>query len=92
MKMILIYFYMPFNKKNNCLITYGKTLEMMYGLLQFINHCHCIVLHRDMTVAVSIYNKIILTETEYASPFTRFQCSCWREEYPIDIMLIHQRV
>lgn len=64
----------------------------MCGLLQFIDHCHCIILYGDMAVAVSIYNKVILAETEFACPFSRFQCSCGREEHLVNVMLIHQRV
>lgn len=64
----------------------------MCGLLQIIDHCHCIILYGDMAVAVSIYNKVILAETEFACPFSRFQCSCGREEHLVNVMLIHQRV
>ena len=46
-----------------------------------------------MTLTVFIYDKIILTEAELTSTFTfLIESSCRREEYPVNILLVHQCV
>lgn len=57
-------------------ISYRETLLMVGRCLQFVNHSLGIVSHGDMTVALAVYDKVVLTETIVAFSFPGVKGSC----------------
>ena len=49
---------------------------MVGRCLQFVNHSLGIVAYGDMTVALVVYDKVVLTETIVALRFPGFKGSC----------------
>ena len=65
---------------------------MVFRVFQFINHRHGVILHRNMAVAVLVHDKIVLAQSEFAGFFARLQRTGGREEDPVDLFLVHQRI
>ena len=57
-------------------ISYRETLLMVGRCLQFVDHSLGIVSHGDMTVALAVYDKVVLTETVVAFSFPGVKGSC----------------
>ena len=66
---------------------------MVCGLLQFVDHCHSIVLNADVALAVLINDEVILAQTELARALTLLvEGTCGREERPVDVLLLRESV
>ena len=75
------------------LVSDGETLLVVSRLLQLVDHSISIVLNRDVAVALCIHYQIILTQTIVASLLSFLvEYTGRREEYPVDVVLVHQRV
>lgn len=62
---------------------------MVSRLLQFVDHCHGIVLHRDETVTFSIHEHVVLTYAVLARTGPLLQIAevgSAREENPVDVL------
>jgi len=65
---------------------------MVFRILKFIYHCHGVVLHGDVALSVFVYDKVVFSQAEFPGTLARFQCAGRREENPVDVFLVHQRV
>src|SRR5258708_585457 len=55
------------------LIPYRESRAAVLRSLQFVDRCDGIVFHGNATVAASVYDQVILAETEFSSPLARLE-------------------
>ncbi len=67
----------------------------MIFLFQLVDHRHGVILDRDETLSFLVEKHIVFAQTVFPGTHARphvAEISGGRKEYPVDLLLLHQRI